>query len=479
MSILLSHTFLTLQLYHIYSLTLFVGDSTKKNRKRTRFLSAESRRLYRVSLWAPILAKKLRYIQLIAMHLLAQLEHDGQDFHQVDSSSISFKGQLYRQANYLYHIFYEGPTADVEVIDAPDSTLNQRRGVLVGIEKDQTTLVVRLQTKYTPHPNFFEGELRSIPCMYLDANRSIPHAYPNSKSNILVSRFNLINLIEVYHNSFIHLLTPFEHLFQPAKIFQSARVPMTRLPAVFTHLANDGHTLPFTIQVDKMSLDIMCESYPDDKAISMACIRPFVLAYNSIGELKLPHTSGISEHPSSDNHLNIGWDLIISNNYEILSRSHIKKSRKQQCIAPVGKSVSPTSTSCTRKCECKNSSLVSTSTVNCNHQCYTSDKSLTLRSNDQSMLHCISKSGLNLDLLANPNEVLFTLPLHLNTSQFEGSIHHLNELGLHSMRNDFTSTEQIFNHFIAHPVTVSKKDMFSLYPSETPSTPIIDLWINW
>ena len=262
---------------------------------------------------------------------------------------------------------------------------------------------------------------------------------------------------------------------------------MTRLPAVFTKLSEFGHTQPFTIEVDKASLDIVCESYPDNKEVSMACIRPFVSAYKSVGQMKLPHHTMDTDSCSRDERLNIGWDMNISDGFELLTRSYMKKKKRKRGISPSDPTKSPIPNSCAPQCACNESPPLTTPVVNYNCKEYIMcNGSSTLHPSldksdfhEQSMLRRLSESGVNLDFAANPDDVLLTLPLKLNTSTYESVIHHLNELGLHSLRRDFTSSENIFNHFKAHPVTVSKKDMFSLYPNETPRAPIIDLWINW
>ena len=90
-----------------------------------------------------------------------------------------------------------------------------------------------------------------------------------------------------------------------------------------------------------------------------------------------------------------------------------------------------------------------------------------------------SEAALDLEYLAKPDDIQFQFPFYTSSSMIPHASLHLNELNM--MKNfKFTKTEEeIMQRLSAYTVSVTNRDIYSLYPQNKITGQILALGIAW
>ena len=105
--------------------------------------------------------------------------------------------------------------------------------------------------------------------------------------------------------------------------------------------------------------------------------------------------------------------------------------------------------------------------------CDTTDELISLTSID------ITKLGVDIDLLSNPDKVVAKLSMNLNERNYDKLTYHLHELYPRHLINTRPSMGRINSFLLTTNVSLTNKDIYSLHPNESATDSVMSLFIHW
>ena len=90
-----------------------------------------------------------------------------------------------------------------------------------------------------------------------------------------------------------------------------------------------------------------------------------------------------------------------------------------------------------------------------------------------------NESQFDVNVMLYPHDILFELPFCPRDTTFSSSCLQLNELSTAHLGANAASDEVLLKRLSYAPLSVTNQDVFSLYPHESISDTVIDLWSQW
>ena len=394
-----------------------------------------------------------RVISLIIQSELEQIETQS---NTVDHPSVvqyrqsdTHRRQISRQACKAYHALYHGEADYIEVIDHTNTSYNKRRGIITEYCVDSGLFVIRLATKNTPCPTRYSGECATIGAEYL-----------------------------------VHL--PNDSQFAN----QNRPLPPSHSVTIFKMLPS--LTSPHvTLVLEKSRIKLINDSLPNPDNIRIEFVRPLVMTHRRQDELTLilqREQSSIPSDPFTQSHRR--WRYHDECGVYTLTRRRPKRHN-----------ASPTPTQSFKKSKVCSGAKIGAhlqcpchGSVACTHRylCGPIDDKASPSTDAQSYNHNhhsavisdkedidVSAAQFGLTYLIRPDDILFDFPFHTVDSIVPFASARLNELNI---ARDFAvvpSEEEIMQRLSKYPVSITNKDMCSLYPSENITGAMAQFAISW
>ena len=392
--------------------------------REKRTTAAITRQRNRISSWQRIIDDESYYITLISTVIICELRHlvtecisDDPKMAYFDPEAGILLKQVQRQACLVYHNLYRGEADYVTVREHHDVSINGRSGIINGFDPIRHEFLVRLQTKAVPCPGRFSGEKRLINARFLEQ----------------------VPLTTYDHNG--RIKTP---------------IKPTMHPVVITAVCPRGEMHHVTIPIERIVLDVITCDGDTRSSTSLCHVRPLVAA--------------------------AAIQSVLQNIVLGKRRRHRRRNRGSQCDSPCPAVIAPPVVEC-KCCPGGTSNPPGTHTcVDCGMD--PSSPSLGIVVGTPSPVHdlgddFIQQSGFDPNLLINRDALRFNLPFLTRDGILMSASQQLNELNLSPLVQTVQPEEVLCSRLVIHPVHINNGDLYSLYPHESISDSVIDLWNNW
>lgn len=386
----------------------------------------ESRRRSRHLFWQPVIDDEEFYLNLICFVIQAELYSTLYDpinadtaLKYLDLHSSSLCEQIRRQACLVYHNMYRGKEDRVQIVDCTDQSINGRYGLITGYDNSRHLFSLRLDTRSVGTATFFTGEERAVSGSLLEP---------------------------VYLNESTHT---------------SARDTATRVavhPVVITVDCPCSIVHPFTFVIRRDFLDVIDNSLQRRSDLTFEGVRLLVITHRAEDEL-----AKVAIHRSPDFS---DVDPLPDSSWPIPEDYQVDDSRKPSTFRRC------TSRCCRAYRDSPNKPLTCGPCVNGTH--------LGRSTASSSLADCFrNESQFDVNVMLYPHDILFELPFCPRDTTFSSSCLQLNELSTAHLGANAASDEVLLKRLSYAPLSVTNQDVFSLYPHESISDTVIDLWSQW
>ena len=341
----------------------------------------------------------------------------------LDLSCPLYKEQALRQSSHVYHSLYRGKLDEITVIDSPNSHINKRDGVITQYVPKDAVFKVKLCSKNHPVPSVHVGEDHSIPA---------------------------------------------EYLHQKHKDAQESDFPISHPVVINMRAGKDNVQASFNIE--RGTIDAIKSSLPHGKEIHISFVRPFVIGTKMSKELsktllKEEYTITRTTQEKS----NPRWSYYLSEGvFFFKSRRRIKT--KEAISDELALSY--------KHCPCHRN-LSCTYATQCG-PCQVPEPDEEIHGcEEKEVKKNPSQAPLDLEYLSKPDDIQFQFPFYTSSSMIPHASLHLNELNMMKNFKFIKTEEEIMQRLSAYTVSVTNRDIYSLYPQNKITGQILALGIAW
>ena len=344
-------------------------------------------------------------------------------FFKIGSNALN--RQISRQASLAFHVLYRGEADRIQVTDSMDSSINHRQGIITGYDEFKHAFIVRLNTRFVSKASFFTGEKRLIEAKFLQPIPYIRYDYE-----------------------------------QKLRIYGELRTAIPPLPTSFSAIVTaispvEGCIHYTTIPIVKSILDVIKSSNPCMNDLSFSMIRPLIDTFRSQDQTKHVVTHPIESNDTSD------------------SIESAKTTQEAMFIQYPD----------TDRCSVVSCAYCDTQEI-CDHHgvcnsCNSRSKPLCEITRKSFGEQFMDSSNVDPDLFLKPDNLRFVLPFYTTGASLLSASIQLNEMNVARTIQVVPSEEDIYNALSSIPISVTNRDLYSLFPHERITDSIIDLCSFW
>lgn len=370
-----------------------------------------------------LITDELYFTKLIATVIKLEVQHKQTTSASIDPKvlffklgSVSLERQISRQASFIFHVLYRGEANRVKVVDSMDNSINGRIGIITGYDTNKRKFIVRLCTRSVSNATFFTGEKRAIEAGFLQQIPHIHYRHTNPRIN---------------------------------GAHQDVQPLPTSFSAILTAVSPEEGCIHYTtILIYKTILDVIKSSCTQTNRLSMGMLRPIVDTFRAhIGTSKDSSSSSCGEKSN------------IQHTSQYSQLSYADCGRIVWCAQ------------CDTREICDHHG--------CNKNGDPGNKSASKGVRQSCAEQFVQSSRLDPDLLLKPDNIRFVLPFQTHGSTLLSASLQLNEMNVSSYIRSTPLEADIYRRLLSDPISVTNRDLYSLYPHEHITDSIINMCSFW